>query len=855
MDVQKEERLWSLPISSLLGRLKTSEKGLLESEVQNRLKLYGHNEIIERKKRVLLHILISQFKNALVLVLIAASAISYMLGQHIEAAVIISIVLLNTILGFTQEYKAEKALRELHQYITVHAKVKRENQIKEIDARNVVKGDVVYVTNGDIIPADIRLIYTEDLYANEATLTGESLPVLKKSAIIQAHYDLPPQLHNIAFMGTSVVEGEGYGIVINTAKDTFFGKTAGYVQTEEHVGDFQKSIHAFSNFLLKIILIMTLFVFVANAVLHKGIFDSFLFALALAVGITPEVLPIIMTITLSNGALKMAREKVVIKKLSSVEEFGNIDTLCCDKTGTLTEGEHSLQDYVDLDGNKNTDLVLYGLLCSSAVSNIKDRKTYANPIDKALWDSKIKEKVSSEMHHYTLLSKNEFDYERKRMGVAVKSPHGNMMIVKGAPELVLKVCSYATINGKKVITNSKIKQKIKQKIIAYEQDGYKVIAVAQKSIHKTKISDSDEHSLTLIGFLLFLDPPKRSVKDSLARLQKLGVNIKIISGDSAVITRKICKDVGLKISENRVITGEELEKLSEMELEEYSQKYNVFARVTPQQKFMIVDKLNRENHIVGYLGDGVNDVPALKAADVGITVDSAVGIAKESADIILLNKSLEVLADGIVTGRKTFGNITKYILNTISANYGNMFTVAISSLFMKFIPLLPAQILLNNFISDVPNLAIASDNVDESLLKKPKRWNLKLIYRFMVFFGLISTFFDLLLIMIMLYILHLNEGVFRTAWFAESVLSEIVVVFAIRTAVPFWESKPSKWLIIFSILSAVFAVAITYMKWGKELFAFVSMEPLIWGLIGLILIAYFSTVEVAKQYFFKKFEM
>jgi len=846
--------LWAAQAKEVFSCLETSEAGLSSVEADKRLIEQGPNSVVEKEHRHGLHILIAQFKNPLVLVLIAAAIISFFLKERLDGIVIVSIVLLNAGLGFFMEYRAEKTLRELKKYVTIKAKVLRDGEIVELDARNIVPGDIVHLNIGDIIPADIRLINVEEMSTDESSLTGESMPVIKDVTTVSEKHSLPQYLTNVAFTGTSVASGTGYGVVIATGKNTFFGKTAMSIKRPAPEADFQKGIRKFGNFLLKVILAMTVFIFIANTILGRDVFDSFLFAIALAVGITPEVLPIIMTITLSNGAMKMAREKVIVKRLVTVEDLGNIDTLCCDKTGTLTEGNLSLMDYVDAEGKADERMVLYGLLCTTAKGG-KAKHSMDSPIDKAIWQSRKAAHFATELKKCPVIDENEFDFERKRMSVVARIKNRNFLIAKGAPDSIIKVCSSMEHAGKEKKLTKAMIAKALALVSEYENNGYRVIALASKPTNKDETVRADEKNMTLIGFLLFLDPPKKTAKESLDLLKKLGVDIKVISGDSPIVTRKICTEVGLKIFEGRVIIGEELDKLSDKEFEYYSHKYTVFARVTPEQKRRIVASLNKEGHIVGFLGDGINDAPALKSADVGVSVDSASGIAKEAADVILLKKSLNVLAHGITEGRRTFGNITKYILNTISANYGNMFTVAISSIFMKYIPLLPSQILLNNFISDVPNLAISTDNVDEEFLKKPKRWNIKMISKFMVFFGLISTFFDLALIIPLLFILKVNPELFRTAWFVESVFSEIIIVFAIRSRMPFFKSKPSNWLIGISLLAMIVASGITYTVLGGKLFEFVAMPASVILLIAGVLVSYFITAELAKRYFFKKFEV
>lgn len=849
---RKREEMWSLTEKELFEILKSSAKGLSSKEANERLKVHGFNNLSEKEKKTGIRIFLAQFANPLLLVLVFATVISYFLGEKINALVILIIVGLIAIFGFLQEYKAEKTIRELKKYLTIKCKVLRNSEVAEIKADDLVPGDIVYLNIGDIVPADIRLLKADDLSTDESALTGESVPVTKKVEVISPKLSSPQSLRNIAFMGTSVSSGYGDGVVITTGEKTFFGRTAAYLKLKLPEADFQKNIKKFSNFILKVIIAFTIFIFAANTLLGRGWLNSFLFALALAIGITPEVLPIIITITLSKGAMLMAKKKVITKKLASIEDLGNIDTLCCDKTGTLTEGKVTLKDYINLENKKDLNLALYGLLCNS--SNLeKHRRSFGNPIDKALWESHEAAILKEQMKDYSIIDQNEFDFVRRRVSVVVKKGSKKLLIVKGAPDSVLNICKSAIFNGKKNAFLKEAREKAEKLYLGYEKEGLRILAVAEKEEEKNETTKEDEKNLTLLGFLLFWDPPKKTVKAALKLFQKMGVNIKVISGDSILVTKKICEEVGLTIAKDRIISGDDLAKLNPQDFEIYSQEYNVFARVTPEQKYKIVSYLNKEGHIVGFLGDGINDAPALRAADVGISVDSATGIAKEAADIILLQKSLHVLADGIIEGRKIFSNITKYILNTISANYGNMLTVALSSLFMRFIPLLPSQILLNNLLSDTPNITIATDNVDPELLKKPRHWNFKLISRFMVYFGLISSFFDLVLIFALLYILKTEVGLFRTSWFLESVLSEIIILFALRTKFSFYKSRPGWGLIITSIIAAAVSVVIIYINLGNRYFEFVPIAGKIIAVISLILIAYFMTAEIFKKYFFRKF--
>ena len=846
--------LWALPLKKVFEHVEGSENGLTSSQARVRMLRNGSNEIPQKEDRGPWKIFFSQFRNPLALVLVSAAFISYFLGEPVDSFVILAIVLLNSVLGFVQEYRAQLALASLRQYVQVQAKALRDGKVVQVPASSLVVGDIAYLDIGDVIPADIRLISVDEMTTDESSLTGESMPVIKKISALNQARSLPQYILNVAFMGTSVASGYGRGVVIAAGKDTFFGRTAEFLKQEAPEGDFQKSIRGFSNFLLKVIVVMTAFIFVANALLGKGVFSSFLFAIALAVGITPEVLPIIMTITLSNGALKMAKGKVVTKRLSSVEDIGNIDTLCCDKTGTLTEGTLALKDAVNADGKSDDRLVLFGLLCKS----FKGKGSFESPFDRAISQSKKGRSQAVRLKEFMVLDLNEFDFHRRRMSVLVKSKikskNEKMLIVKGAPESVLQASGHVVVHGRLKQMSESIARSLEAKVERFGKDGYRVVALAVRPFAQDRTTKVDETGLNFLGFLIFYDPPKKSARESLTVLQRLGVGIKVMSGDHPAVTKNVCDEVGLSINEGRVVTGSELESLDDWDFEEFANRYNVFARLSPEQKYRLVSVLNKAGHIVGFLGDGINDAPALKAADVGISVDSGAGIAKEAADIILLKKSLGVLADGIIEGRRIFGNITKYILNTISANWGNMFTVTASSLFLNFIPLLPSQILLNNFLSDVPLLTISADSVDPDFLRKPKRWNISFITWFMIFFGLISSFFDLALILILLWWFHADIPLFRTAWFVESVLSEIIIVFSIRTHYLFFKSRPSRLLIAASILTAVASIAIAFSRWGFLFFEFVPIPWPIGVFVAAILGGYFVVVELVKARFLRRFQ-
>ena len=686
---------WALPAPQVVHSLGSGPAGLEPAEAARRLTRYGANVVARRSHRPGFQILLSQFVSPLILVLVAAAIVSRYLGESVEATVILSIVIVNAALGFAQDYRAERALRALRRFVTHTARVRRGGLMVEIPADTLVPGDLVTIGIGDLVPADLRLLTIDRLSTDESVLTGESLPVGKSVEPIAAS-SAPHELACLAFMGTAVASGYGEGVVVATGPRTRFGRTAAPLAARPRETEFQRSIRRFSDFLLAVIVVMTFFVFVANALLHKGLFDSLLFAIALAVGITPEALPVIVTVALSNGALRMGREKVVTRRLISVEDLGNIDILCCDKTGTLTEGTVSLHDHLDLDGNRDPEILRLGLLTGEDPRGRSS--TAVDALDRALRQSPIARTLLATLDEYRIVTHNEFDFQRRRMSAVVQHGQRYSLVVKGSPEGVLSACaSAAGPRGPQPLT-TELRARIQQRITSSEEQGYRVLAIADKELTAATSDESDEADLTARGFLLFLDPPKRQAASSLRRLGRLGVAVKVLSGDSAVVTRRICREVGLTIAEERVVTGVELDALDTAGFDEAARRYNVFARVTPEQKYRLVTGLGAAGHVVGFLGDGVNDVPALKAADVGICVNTGADVAKDAADIILLRKSLRVLAQGIVEGRKTFTNITKYVLNTVSANFGNMVTVAASSLFLPFIPLLPSQILLTNLV-------------------------------------------------------------------------------------------------------------------------------------------------------------
>jgi len=844
---------WNMSENQLIAELHTSiEEGLTLKEVAHRKGIYGKNAIPEKDRRTWLEILLSQFNNAFLFILVAASVIALFMGDTTEALTIIAILIISTLLGYYQEMKSEHSLSVLKKYLSHKAVVIREGKREEINAEDLVPGDVVLLEIGNIVPADIRLIECETLRVNESALTGESKEIEKHATPLNIANPAVHELSNYALMGTTVAYGTAKGIVVTTGTNTHFGRIATLYTAKVPESDFQINIKKFSEFILKIIVLMTIVVFITNAFLGRGILESLLFALAVAIGIAPEMLPAITTITLSDGALKMAEKKAVVKKLATIEDIGLMDTLLMDKTGTLTEPEIMLENAVGTDGGERDERTIkYALLCSH--THTRGHHVSGNMFDVAVIKYAEKHHIEKDSS-YALIHHIPFDYNRRRMSEVFKHNGEYILATKGEATSVISACSHILIDGKLADITRKRTQ-INKELARFSKDGYSVLAVAYREVtKKEEYTIADETDLTLVGYLLFKSIPKKTAASAIAEFKELEIELMLLTGDDPYVTERLCKDVKLEIKGNEIITGKEINEMSDAELREAVAMHNVFARVTPSQKVRILEAVRANGHIVGFMGDGINDAPALRLADVGISVDSAQDIAKEAADVVLTHKSLHVIADGVKEGRKTFGNITKYILNTISANYGNMSTVIISPFILPFIPLLPVQILLNNLLSDVPLLTISTDNVDENFIKKPRRWNVKMISHFMVFFGAISVLFDLITIYLFYYFLGVGAVMLRTLWFLESLLSEIFITFVVRTRGPFYASIPSKLLITSSLFITAVAVAVVSLPIIGNYFEFVPPSTEYILMVFGIVFGYCISTEIVKHWFFSNYK-
>jgi Mg2+-importing ATPase len=823
---------------------KINQNGLSSGEARERLKQFGENNVSGKTKFRPLVALIKRFNSPLLLILIVASLISFFLGESVNAIILLLMVFISAILDFVNTYKSEKAIGKLLSKVEVTATVIRDSKKKEISIKKIVPGDIIFLSAGDVVPADCRVLENDDFFVNQSVLTGESFPVEK---IFEANeYEsklLSPEKNNLVFMGTSVVTGFATVLALRTGKGTEFGRIAESLIKAELETDFEKNIRKFSFFIMQLAIFLVGFVFLANAFLGHGWLTSFIFAVAIAIGLTPELLPIIISVSLSRGSVKMAEKDVIVKNLPSIQNFGSMNILCTDKTGTLTKNKIELIKYFDAFGQVNEIILTYAYLNSYYHSGIQ------NPLDNA-----IRKYRELNIVAYKKIDEIPFDFERKRQSIVVEKNKQRILITKGAPEEVFKVCILYQKDNQILPFDFELKKIVSDQFIKLSQEGFRILAVASKEVDhelKTIYSKSEEQEMIFLGFIVFLDPPKETVAETIKDLKNLGIELKIVTGDNELLTEKICRDINLEI--RGVITGDQIDKFSDKKLQKLSLKTTIFARITPEQKERIILNLKKAGQVVGYLGDGINDAPALKAADVGISVNNAVDVAKETADIILLQKNLNVLKDGVIEGRKTFNNTMKYIMMGLSSNFGNMFSMMGASIFLPFLPMLPAQVLFTNLIYDASQLSLPSDKVDEDDIKKPTAWSIKFIRRYVLVIGPISSLYDFLTFILLFFILRFGESMFQTGWFIESIATEIFVVYIIRTKkLPFFQSKPSLMFFLNTFLAVVFAWAVPYTFIGHYL-KFTPLPFYVLIIIFGMVVTYLILVEFVKRWFYKKF--
>lgn len=836
------EEVLTLPADELLSQLRTSPSGLSPEEARRRLDYFGYNELYKKKRSAVIDFL-SHFRSPLTALLLIAGAISGFLGDSIDSVIIFTIVAISVALDFYQEYGAERAAEALMRRVATTATVLRDGVRREVRLEELVPGDIVLLSAGDIVPADARVIKAKDLFVDQSALTGESFPVEKTGLPMRKFEPSIAEWDNYLFMGTSVVSGTATAVVVRTGGHTEYGRISRRLAERKAETEFQRGIRGFGYMVMEITFLLVIFVFFINALFKRDVLESLLFAVALAVGLTPQLLPMIISVNLSKGAVAMARKGVIVKRLEAIQNFGNMDVLCSDKTGTLTENRIKLILHIDINGNESDKVLLYSYLNSYYQTGLR------SPLDEAVLRAK-----DMDVKDYRKVDEIPFDFVRKRLSIVVEHRGQLLMITKGAPEEVAKVCSHYEFEGTVAELTSEVYEKIKLKYAELGAEGYRVLAVAYRRLSEGKPAYAldDERGMVFLGFIAFLDPPKETAKESLQLLERAGVELKIVTGDNELVTRRVCEYLGFEIK--GIATGGEIEHLDDDALARVVERANVFCRVTPTQKLRIVNALRRNGHVVGFLGDGINDAPSLKAADVGISVENAVDVAKESADIILLQNDLRVLYDGIIEGRKAFGNTMKYILMGISSNFGNMLSVALASLFLPFLPMLPIQILLNNLLYDFSEMTIPTDEVDEEYVEKPKKWDVHFVRQFMLFFGPISSVFDFLTFFTMLYFFRASEPLFRTAWFMESLTSQTLVVFAIRTRkVPFWRSRPSRPLLVSSMTVTTLALTFPHLPLLGAIFEFVRPPMTFYGILALILGSYLTLVELVKKLFYRAY--
>ncbi len=834
---------WSRETSDLLAALASGRGGLPAGAVEARRKLYGPNTLAPERRTSAAGLFLRQLKSPLVLILIFAALVSLGVGEWTDASIVLAVVLGSTVLGFVQEYRAGQAVARLQSQVVIKSTVLRDDRQQEIPASELVPGDLVVLSAGSLIPGDGVVLEADDFFVNQAVLTGETFPVEKRPGPSPALASLT-QRTNCVFMGTSAGSGTARVLLVETGRATVFGRIAERLSLRPAETAFERGIHQFGNLLTQVMLVMVVIVLAVNLLFSKPPIDSLLFALALAVGLTPELLPAILSITLSHGAQRMAKRGVIVRRLNAIENLGSMDVLCTDKTGTLTEGVVRLDEALDAAGQASPSVLRHAFLNAS----------FQSGLDNALDGAVVARGAGAglALADDTKIDEIPYDFVRKRLSVVVENREGvRTLITKGALDGVLGICGSVLLAEDVRPLDAEMRARIEQRFGAWSAQGFRVLGVATKAVEDRRptYTRDDERGLVFGGFLLFFDPPKGDVERVIADLTQRGVALKLITGDNLKVALHVAEAVGLPVV--GTLTGGDLNALRDEALWHLAERTTVFAEVDPNQKERIILALRKTGHVVGYMGDGINDAPALHAADVGITVSTAVDVAKGAADFVLLKTDLGVLLEGIHEGRRTFANTLKYILTTISANFGNMFSMAGASMVLPFLPLLAPQILLNNFLSDIPAVTIAGDNVDREWLDKPQRWNGKFIRDYMVLFGLVSSLFDLLTFATLLFVFHATPKLFRTGWFVESLLTELAVALVVRTRHLFFRSRPSPLFLWSSLLGIGFTLVLAYLPWSA-VFGFTPMPlPLLLAMVGLTLL-YLGATEIAKKVFYAR---
>jgi Mg2+-importing ATPase len=828
---------WSISAAEMLKSLESAQQGLTQDEAKNRLALYGANRLKPQKRSDTLTLLVSQFKSPIILILFCAIGLSFFLHDPVDAFIILAIVLISGLLGFWQEHGAANAVEKLLSIVRIKATVRRDGSAVEIPVEEIVPGDIVILNAGDIVPGDGLIQESNDLFIDEAMLTGETFPVEKTAAVLAPETQLG-QRTNALWMGTHVVSGSATALIVRTGRDTEFGKVSERLKLRPPETEFEHGIRRFGFFLMEVTLILVVAIFAINVYLARPVLESFLFSLALAVGLTPQLLPAIISINLSHGAKRMAQNKVIVKRLSSIENFGSMNVICSDKTGTLTEGTVQLQSALDVNGAPGDKVLLHAYI------NAFYETGFTNPIDEA-----IRNLRKFDLSGYRKQDEIPYDFLRKRLSILVSYADTNLMVTKGALLNVLAVCTTVETGDGTIVDIATMQDRIQQHFEEFSHKGFRTLGVAYRNMGtQSRINKDHEAGLTFSGFLVLFDPPKPNIIATITNLKNLGVALKIITGDNRLVAANVSQQMGLQ--NTKILTGPELSHLSDAALLKKVGSVDVFAEIEPNQKERIIIALKKAGNVVGYMGDGINDASAIHAADVGISVDSAVDVAKDAADIVLLEKDLGVLVQGVREGRATFANTLKYVFMATSANFGNMFSMAGISLLLPFLPLLPKQILLTNLMTDFPEMTIATDSVDKEMIDYPRRWDIKAIRKFMITFGIVSSVFDFLTFGVLLLVLHATRVQFRTGWFVESVVSAALIVLVIRSRSPFFRSRPGKYLLM-TTLSIVALTLILPFTPLAGLFGFSPLPVPFLLLIGCIILFYIITAEIVKKIFYK----
>ena len=835
------EKFWSYDVDEVLKTIETSKNGLSTEQANERIEKLGQNLFEEKKSASKLMVFINQFKNPITMILIFAAILSIFLKDYSDGIIILIIIMISALLSYNHESKANDAVKKLLSTVSVTSAVLRDGKFQELDNSKLTIGDIISVKTGDMIPADCLLIEENSLSMDESSLTGETFPVEKNVEKLEEKTALS-QRKNSLWMGTHVISGSGKAVIVNLAKDSEFGKITESLDETETDTDFERGIKDFGNLILQVTTILIGLIFLFNIILNKPFLESFMFALALSVGLTPQMLPAIISVNLSQGAKRMSAQGVIVKKLNSIENFGSMTVMCSDKTGTITKGQVKLESAMDNTGKKSETLV------KLAAINSYFQEGYTNPIDQAILDEN-----KNDFTKYEKLFEIPYSFENKLLSVIVNTNNDlsdeNIMITKGALTSVINVCSTYQDDSGNSGNIEEIKSEIMDLFEKYSSQGYRILGLAYKNIdQENDVSKQKAENMIFRGLLLFIDPLKDDIKDVIEKMNSLGVSLKMITGDNHLIAKNIGSKVGL--NPDKILLGEDLNSYSLSQLNKKIMDIDIFAEISPNQKEKIILAFKQAGEIVGYMGDGINDAPAIKQADVGISVDTAADTAKDAASIVLLENSLKVLVSGIKEGRRTFINTLKYIFVATSANFGNMFSMAGASLFLKFLPLLPKQILLTNLFTDFPSLQIASDSVDEDWLQSPVTWDMKFIKRFMIIFGITSSVFDYITFVVLLLLFKANEQFFQTGWMLESVISAMVVMLIVRTKRPVIKSKPSNKLLLVIVLVAVALIAIIYSPINTYLGLIALPVHALLSMLAISLI-YALTAEILKKQFYK----